>query len=173
VFFTFSTGCYGKKWNVFIDFAGSRLETIVGYLGRYVLGGAIGNSRILELDASHVTFLYRDYKKAGRGKRAVEYPKRLPILEFLRRWCLHVPEPHSKTTRGYGLYAPGRCGTRPQPPRRRGVAEPKIVTLPSALDVPRCPKCGAPFRMTRAVPRPIGRPRDPPMGLLDRRSAIP
>lgn len=163
---------FGKKWNVFIDFAGSRLETIVGYLGRYVLGGAIGNSRILELDASHVTFLYRDYKKAGRGKRAVEYPKRLPIQEFLRRWCLHVPEPHSKTTRGYGLYAPGRRGARPQPPRRRGVAEPKIVTPLPMLEAPRCPDCGAPLRIKRAEPMRIAHPRDPPVSHLDRRSAM-
>jgi hypothetical protein len=97
---------YAKNWNVFIDFAGSRIDTIVSYLGRYVLGGAIGNSRILALDAKDVTFLYRDYKKTGPDGRPAEYPKRLPVLEFLRRWCLHVPVPHSKTVRGYGLYQP-------------------------------------------------------------------
>jgi hypothetical protein len=164
---------YGKKWNVFIDFAGSRLDTVVGYLGRYVLGGPIGNNRILALDEAEVTFLYRDYRTAAPGVRPAEYPKTLLLDEFLQRWCLHIPMPYTKTVRGYGLYAPGRRGARPRPPRRRGVAEPKTETLPSALDVPRCPECGAPLRMPRAAPQPSTRPRDPPIERLDRRSAMP
>jgi hypothetical protein len=163
---------YAKNWNVFIDFAGSRIDTIVGYLGRYVMGGPIGNSQILGLDASNVTYLHRDYKKTGPDGRPAEEPRQLPTQEFLRRWCLHVPVPHSKTVRGYGLYAPGRRAARPQPPRRRGVAEPKPAPPPSSLNLPRCPKCGAPLRVPRAEPRPIGRPRDPPVSHLDRRSAM-
>jgi hypothetical protein len=35
----------------------------------------------------------------------------LPIVEFLRRYLLHVPPPGTKVVRGYGLYAPTKQAT--------------------------------------------------------------
>jgi hypothetical protein len=163
---------YRKKWNVFIDYAGSRLDTVVGYLGRYVLGGPIGNSRILSLTESTVTFMHRNYRIKGPDGRPVERPMPMPRTEFLRRWCQHIPMPYAKTVRGYGLYAPGHARPQSQLPHRRDAAEPKTETLPSALDVLRCPDCGLPLRTTHVAPPPRRRLRSPPRARFDCRSEV-
>jgi len=153
-----------KRWSVFIGHAGTRVQTIISYLGRYVSGGPIGNGRILGLDGKKVTFQYRDYRKTGPDGRPAEYPMKLTRLEFLRRWFLHVPLPYAKTVRSFGLYSPAYRGPSPRPPRRRGVAEPQPATPPSVLDVLRCPDCGMPLKLACVV-RPE-RQRAPPQGRL-------
>ena len=155
---------YSKKWSIFFGHAGTRLQTIISYLGRYVSGGPIGNGRILALEGGEVTFQYRDYRKTGTDGRPAEYPMKLTLMEFLRRWFSHVPLPYAKTVRSFGFYAPAYRGPSPRPPRRRGVAEPREGSPPSALDVLRCPVCGMPMKLT-SVDLP-SQQRGPPLWRL-------
>src|SRR5262249_35723294 len=53
---------YAKK-----PFAGP--EQVLAYLARYTHRVAIANSRLLDFDATHVRFRWKDYREAGRYKR--------------------------------------------------------------------------------------------------------
>lgn len=156
---------YSKKWSVFIGPAGTRSETIVNYLGRYVSGGPIGNSRILAIGDGEVSFLFRDYRVTGKDGLPIERPMTLPQVEFLRRWFSHVPIPYSKVVRSYGIYSSSYRGPAARPRPRRHVREPlPAPALSPALDIRRCPDCGAPLRLVFQSMR--NTKRAPPLGRL-------
>ena len=68
---------------------------VLTYLARYLKGGPISNSRIIEVTDNNVTFNY------GRKKREL---MTLPIDEFIERFLRHVPQPNAILIRSYGLY---------------------------------------------------------------------
>ena len=88
-----------KKWNVRICPRYSHAEGVLTYLGRYLRGGPISNSRIVEVRGNKVTFNY------GRKKREL---MTLPVEEFIERFLQHIPEPNAILVRSYGLYAPNK-----------------------------------------------------------------
>lgn len=155
---------YEKRWSVFIGHAGTRLQTIVNYLGRYVCGGPIGNGRILGLGQGLATFMHRDYRVQGADGRPVERPMALAQTEFLRRWMLHVPLPHSKTVRSYGLYAPAYTRPIPKLPRSRVYREPPDEAPSPSRGIMCCPDCGAPLHMV-SLTRSEWK-RGPPLGRI-------
>ena len=75
-------------------------QQVIEYLGRYTHKSAISNHRILEVDAQHVRFTYKDYRHAGQAREMT-----LGGGEFLRRWSLHILPPGFRRMRHYGILA--------------------------------------------------------------------
>jgi len=88
---------YAKK-----TFAGP--EQLLGYLARYTHRVAITNSRLLDLDETHVSFRWKKYRQGGGHKNRV---MRITIGEFTRRFLLHVLPNGFHRIRHYGLLANG------------------------------------------------------------------
>ena len=90
-----------KKWNVRICEKYSHGDGVLTYLARYLKGGPISNSRIIEVTDTNVTFNY------GRKRREL---MTLPIDEFIDRFLQHVPFKNARLVRSYGLYSPSKKG---------------------------------------------------------------
>ena len=71
---------YAKK-----PFAGPK--QVLAYLARDTHRVAIANSRLIDLDETHVSFRWKDYRESGRRKSKV---MRLSVGEFMRRFLIHV-----------------------------------------------------------------------------------
>jgi hypothetical protein len=92
------------EWVVYAKqpFAGP--AQVLTYLARYTHRIAISNSRLVELEAEHIRFRWKDYRENGRHKPKV---LRLGIGEFIRRFLLHVLPDGFHRIRHYGLFANG------------------------------------------------------------------
>lgn len=88
-----------KKWNVRICEKYPHGCGVLTYLARYLKGGPISNSRIVEVTDNNVTFNH------GRKKREL---MTLPINEFIQRFVQHIPLKNAILTRSYGLYCPNK-----------------------------------------------------------------
>lgn len=88
------------KWNVHIRERYEYGKGILIYLSRYIRGGAISNKRIMSHAGKDVSFRYRTPEASPKGLMT------LTETDFIQRYLLHVPEPHTKVVRSYGLYAP-------------------------------------------------------------------
>jgi hypothetical protein len=88
-----------REWCSFCKPVGTGREAVLQYLARYVFRIAITKNRILTMDETHVTFRY---KENNTGKWKVE---RLPGVEFLRRFLLHVLPAGFHKVRYYGLWS--------------------------------------------------------------------
>jgi hypothetical protein len=75
-------------------------ETVLKYLARYTHRIAIGNHRLIEANEEHVSFTWKDYRKANRSR-----VMQLEIAEFARRFLLHVLPERFVKIRYYGLLA--------------------------------------------------------------------
>jgi hypothetical protein len=84
------------KWNVHIRERYDHTRGVLIYLSRYIRGGAISNKRIVSQSDKGITFRHR-----SSGERETMM---LSSSEFIRRYLLHVPCPHIKIVRYYGLY---------------------------------------------------------------------
>jgi len=155
-----------KKWELFIRPAFEQPEQIYDYLAKYIYRIAISNYRILDFSNDQVSFSYYDNKdqRDGKGKQRV---MRLPAIEFMRRFLLHVLPRGLVKVRYYGFLASGR---RPQLKALRqhldGLAaqdsaavqptpQPEVESETPARVV-LCPACGRPM-VRQALLRPTGR----------------
>ena len=77
----------------------SDTQTVVKYISRYLVRPVIALSRIDSYDGENVTFHY------NRHEDNVFVKKTIPALDFISLLIQHIPEPHYKMTRYYGLYA--------------------------------------------------------------------
>ncbi len=87
------------KWNVHIRERYDHGNGVLVYLSRYIRGGAISNKRIESVTDKGVTFRQRAAEAPGQMRMT------LPDGDFIQRYLLHIPEPHTKVVRSYGLYA--------------------------------------------------------------------
>lgn len=93
---------YKKDSNGFYVYAKPNLcdtQTVVKYISRYLGRPMIALSRIDSYDGENVTFHY------NRHEDNVFVQKTIPALDFISLLIQHIPEPHYKMTRYYGLYA--------------------------------------------------------------------
>ena len=92
------------EWVVYAKrtFAGS--EQLLAYLARYTHRVAITNSRLLDIDETHVSFRWKKYLHGGEHKSKV---MRIEVAEFMRRFLLHVLPNGFHRIRHYGLLANG------------------------------------------------------------------
>jgi Putative transposase len=127
-------------WYVYAKPSFSRSEYVLQYLGRYTHRVGLANSRLLSVTDTSVTF-----RTKGNGTET------LPLLEFLRRFLLHVLPDHFHKIRHIGLYANrekrarahkllGTCAPHHAP---RSWSE-RLLAL-TRRDVSRCPSCQAPL----------------------------
>ena len=124
---------------------------------------AIGNSRLVSLENDHVTFRYK-----VRSSKAEWKTKRLPAVEFLRRFTLHVLPPGFVRIRYSGFLANrnrrdavAKC--REQLGDRPVEEAIKKVEKDHQPKGSRCPKCeGAKLIEVRGLAREPSNSRAPP-----------
>jgi hypothetical protein len=136
--------CVRKDWVVYAKrpFAGPR--QVLKYLSRYTHRAAISNHRLIRVKDDRVEFFYKDY--ADKAKRKV---LSLCIVEFLRRFLLHVLPARFTRIRYYGWLGNRDRGrnlqlcrqllgetARPPIPEAASAEEPGLVWLDC------CPACG-------------------------------
>ena len=93
---------YKKNKNGFYVYAKPNLcdtKTVIKYISRYLGRPVIALSRIDSYDGENVTFHYNRHEDNAFVK------KTMPALDFISLLIQHIPEPHYKMTRYYGLYA--------------------------------------------------------------------
>jgi hypothetical protein len=163
-------------WNVKIL---NRYKSGVGvatYLARYLKGGPIGNSRLLEIDEHFVRFRYRLGSHEG-GDGTIQGVESLDIHDFIERHLEHIPPRRLQTVRGYGLYCGNQHSRIDKAREALGMAQATaddaevktswqdICEQSGMLEVCRCPKCGAKlishseFKPGRGPPRVLKVPK--------------
>lgn len=85
-------------WVSFCKHYGRGNDAVLKYLSRYVFRTAISNARIQSMDRTHVTFRYKD------RRTDTWLTRRIPGVEFLRRFLLHVLPRGFHRVRYYGLW---------------------------------------------------------------------
>ena len=150
------------RWHVRIMERYAYGAGVVTSLARYLRGGPLKNARLVAWDGAHVTFTYRtraqEYTSGGSARSRMTLSRE----DFLQRWLLHVPGPHTRVVRSYGLYhhahtealahcraALGQPPVEPPPDldwqtvcAQRGDAHPE-----------QCPICGQLLVYTGVIPR--------------------
>jgi Putative transposase len=111
------------EWVVYAKEPFTGPKQILAYLARYTHRVAIANSRLLDLDRTHVSFRWKDYRENGVHKSKV---MRIEIAEFIRRFLLHILPSGFHRIRHYGLFANGHRVD-------------KLALCRSLLDVPPAP----------------------------------
>lgn len=153
-----------SKWVVYSKrpFAGP--QTVLAYLCRYTHRVAISNSRLEALDRQRgtVRFRYKDYAHHGAIGSMT-----LSLVEFVRRFCLHILPPRFVKIRHYGLLANRDRSARIAQARAllpNVSQQPKLEEKPMRtvkhLEPPplRCAYCG---RAALVLIRVIERPKTP------------
>jgi len=74
--------------------------SVAKYLGRYIKGGAVRNSQLLNMNNDTVLFRYKSHQR-----KRTEYLK-LNVDHFINRMIDHISVPRLMTLRRYGLYHP-------------------------------------------------------------------
>ena len=98
LFASIPAAVWRREWVSFVKHYGHGNDAVLDYLSRYVFRTAISNSRILRMDQTHVTFRYKD--RTADTWRTM----RLPGVEFLRRFLVHVLPRGFHRVRYYGLW---------------------------------------------------------------------
>lgn len=89
-----------KDWVVYAKRPFRGAEHVIHYLGRYTHRVAISSHRLLSLEDHQVTFRWRDSRHHNKQRRMT-----LSVLEFLRRFLLHVLPIGFVRIRYFGLFA--------------------------------------------------------------------
>jgi hypothetical protein len=89
---------YNKKWVIHIKKPFSGVGSVIDYLARYSHKVAITNHRLISMDSTHVTFIYKDYKDGAKKK-----PMTLKGEQFLHRFKLHILPSGFRKVRQYGF----------------------------------------------------------------------
>jgi hypothetical protein len=95
---TIPESVWQREWVSFCKHYGRGNDAVLKYLSRYVFRIAISNARILAMDDTHVVFRSKD--RSSDSWRTI----RLPGVEFLRRFLLHVLPRGFHKVRYYGLW---------------------------------------------------------------------
>jgi hypothetical protein len=90
----------GLLWHL-EEHACTNKHELLAYVARYIGRPPIANSRILEFDAHHVRFRYRDKLDDDRAHEAT-----IPTQEFIDRLIEHIREPYQHGVRYFGLLSP-------------------------------------------------------------------
>ncbi len=141
-----------KKWVVYIKPPFSNPQNLFSYLGHYTHRVAISNQRLLAADHNEVAFRVRNNDSPGTYKQIS-----LPVMEFMRRFLMHVLPPGFVRIRHYGLLAPKNANTKlelarslienkpraelPKPPVPADSWQQLLLKL-TGFDVTICPDCG-------------------------------
>ena len=141
-----------KKWNVHLRARYAHGEGVAAYLARYLKGGPLKNTQLIEVNETRIAFRYRPHRdEDDAGEDCVVMT--LTPEAFLARYLAHIPVPRLQAVRGYGLYGPRPAAALDQARAALGqapVEEPKpisasqfIARFANASESERCPRCGA------------------------------
>jgi putative transposase/integrase-like protein/transposase-like zinc-binding protein len=139
-----------REWVVYSKPPLADPAQVLRYLGRYTHRIAIGNERLVALEAGRVTFAYRDRRRRNRRRLLT-----MDAPQFVRRFLLHVLPHRFVRVRHYGLQANG-CRTKlldqartflcaPTPPRAELTTRlpwKDLYLQITGRDRDRCPACG-------------------------------
>jgi hypothetical protein len=152
------------EWMVYAKepFAGPK--QVLAYLARYTHRVAIANSRLLDLDQTHVSIRWKDYRENGVHKSKV---MRIEIAEFICRFLLHILPSGFDRIRHYGLFANGHradklalCRTllnvpcAPKDPTKNDEGDPVATNH----EPPPCPCCGGRMKVFESFNGLLSRP---------------
>lgn len=157
-------------WNVFSEgppHGKSNPANVIKYLARYLTGGPIADSRIIEADDDEVHFWARP-KKSIRKQRGMNQPEpfRLNGRQFMQRWSLHILPKGFTRSRCYGGYHGSKRASYLEQSRKLltavGHKLTEDETKPDAetLDVsrePNCPHCDSNLTLIHSERRPSWR----------------
>jgi len=119
-------------------------EAVLAYLSRYTHRVAISNNRLINANATSVTFKVKNYRVDGPGRYTT---MTLGIGEFIRRFLIHVLPHGFHRIRHYGLFAKANCAANIARAR-------ELLSVPKPQDQPTnpahddeplshpCPCCG-------------------------------
>ncbi len=120
-------------------------DVTIKYISRYLGRPVIATSRIDKYDGDNVTFHYTRHEDNKTIEECV------PVLDFIKRLIIHIPEKHFKMLRYYGIYAKHH---RQEKKLRRCISSQKLeflrslqdwrnsILLTFGYDPLRCPDCG-------------------------------
>ena len=145
------------EWVVYAKrpFAGP--AQVLAYLARYTHRVAIGNSRIVGIDDTYVSFRWKDYREnAGRNAKVM----RLEAGEFIRRFLLHVLPDGFHRIRHYGLLANGHraenlalCRKLLDVPCHEHAKSAASGSPEAESEAPPCPCCGGRMKIIETFER--------------------
>ena len=150
------------RWHVRIMERYRHGAGVVTYLARYLRGGPIKKARLVAWAGDAVPFTSRAHGAESASGATLRQRMTLPVTDFLQRWLRHVPGPHTRVVRSYGLYhhahpaalAHGRAALG-QPP-----VEPPtdldwrtVCAQRGAVHPEQCPTCGQLLVCTGVIPR--------------------
>jgi hypothetical protein len=90
------------EWVVYAKKPFGGPQAVLAYLARYTHRVAVANSRLISVDATGVTFKWKDYRIEGPGRYKT---MTLSTHEFIRRFLIHVLPKGLHRIRHYGLFA--------------------------------------------------------------------
>jgi hypothetical protein len=136
----------GIEWVIYAKPPFGSPEQVVKYLGGYTHRVAIANSRIVDIKNGTVTFRYKD--RRDHSRRTL---KRLSVVEFIRRFMMHLLPPRFVRIRHYGLLGNRNrgkllplcmnlLGKRP-PQHTHDPQHDRLIALLTGPDPRRCPHC--------------------------------
>jgi hypothetical protein len=139
-----------KDWGVHLKAFGSG-ENIIKYLGRYVCRTAIGDSRIVSVTDTHVSFRWKD--RANGDAQCVDT---LEGTEFVKRYLRHVLPRGMRAVRYYGFCHPASKVKRERVAFHTGrtlLIGAVVVAPEKPPHVVSCPCCGEPMKkLLRLLP---------------------
>lgn len=146
---------FAHDWVVYAKQPLGGPDAVLDYLGRYTHRVAISNERIVGIGNGQVAFRVR---ADNDGKKRV---LRLPGVEFIGRFLLHVLPAGFKRIRHYGLLSPARKTAGLAAARAAlGMPPPEPAVIESVADFLRrvarfkqlcCPHCGGPLCFTATI----------------------
>jgi hypothetical protein len=153
---------WGKDWGVHIQPAGHGASALK-YLSTYVARTAIHDARLVEVNASEVTFRWKDRSDGNRVKL-----RTLPGIEFVQRYLRHVLPKGLRSIRYYGFCHPAAKATRMRLRLHTGLPVDlgaSTTVLPPTNHAPACPHCGGSTRLLWMILAPY-KQRGPPAALI-------
>jgi len=142
------------RWNLQVRERYENPTHVLNYLGRYLNGGPINESRLLSVSEDEVVFSYKDYRDTNPCGVAKRKLRTMGRAEFVGRLLQHVPPKSFHMVRGYGVYS-GNVNEQLRQKLRDALPEStelRIVLRPTELrqadaEPQRCPTCGSALRL--------------------------
>ncbi len=165
-----------KNWVVYAKRPFGGPEQIINYLSRYTHRIAISNRRIAALEDGKVSFYYKNYRKKDSNGLPVVQTLTLDVMEFLRRFLMHVLPRGFQRIRYYGFLATRNRRTKLKSLQQHlGFTPPAGLHIPwqqrleqlTGLDPEACPYCQSKtLQFIGYVPRQPSAGRSPPAPIL-------
>lgn len=165
-----------KNWNVYAKKPFGGPAQIINYLSRYTHRIAISNHRIVGLKNDRLTFSIKNYKKKDAKGLPIIETLTLGVLEFIRRFLLHVLPKGFQRIRYYGILSTRNRKTKLRkaqqllkyhPPVKNPLDWKQRLQQLTGIDPDACPFCQQKtLQLLGFIPqqiKPIG--RSPPVAI--------